>query len=217
MESKKEIDKKIVKSQRKKKLFFRNFEKQWCKARRKHARKHKSHKKIRSSYLEALESNEMKQEQNKQQIIIATSKDNETYLKLLTTIKPQRWRQWEPHATRSCKYESNDFWTCSAIVLEYWVIFSLKIKLNHSWKFQRNWNVPLVLLERFWWAGLNGIYLVRFGFRMWEILIVKWFLPLKIQINSKKPGFGRKISWERGNTWRLTIQFKHYFLSYLAV
>ncbi len=68
----------------------------------------------------------------------------------------------------------------------------LKIKLNSSWKLQRNWNVPLVLLERAWWAGLNGIYLVRFGFRMWEILIFKWFLPLKIQINSKKPGFGRK-------------------------
>ncbi len=56
-------------------------------------------------------------------------------------------------------------------VLEYWMIFSLKIKLNCSWKFQRNWNVPLVLLERSWWEGFNGIYLVRFGFRMWEILI----------------------------------------------
>ncbi len=42
------------------------------------------------------------------------------------------------------------------------------------------------------WAGFNGIYLVRFGFEMWEILILKWFLLLKIQINSKKPGFGRK-------------------------
>ncbi len=77
-------------------------------------------------------------------------------------------------------------------VLEYWMISSLKIKLNHSWKFQRNWNVPLVLLEGSWWAGFNGKYLVRFGFRMWEILILKWFLLLKIQINSKKPGFGRK-------------------------
>jgi hypothetical protein len=64
---------------------------------------------------------------------------------------------------------------------------SLKIKLNCSWEFLRNWNVPLVLLERSWWAGFNGIYLVRFGFRMWEILIFKWF-----QINSKKPGFERK-------------------------
>jgi hypothetical protein len=35
--------------------------------------------------------------------------------------------------------------------------------------------VPLVLLERSWWAGINGIYLVRFGFGMWEILILKWF------------------------------------------
>jgi hypothetical protein len=83
-------------------------------------------------------------------------------------------------------------WTCGIEVLEYWMSSSLKIKLNHSWKFWRNWNVPLVLLERSWWAGSNGIYLVRFGFRMWEILIFNWFLPVKIQINSKKPSFGRK-------------------------
>jgi hypothetical protein len=31
-------------------------------------------------------------------------------------------------------------------VLEYWIISSLKIKLNCNWKFQRNWNVPLVLI-----------------------------------------------------------------------
>jgi len=79
----------------------------------------------------------------------------------------------------------HDVWTCGAKVLEYWMISSMKIKLNRSWKFRRNWNVPLVLLERSWWAGLNEIYLVRFGFRMWEILISKWFLLLKIQINSK--------------------------------
>ncbi len=83
-------------------------------------------------------------------------------------------------------------WTCGAKVLEYWMIFSLKIELNPSWKFQRNWNVPLVLLERSWWAGFNEIYLVRIRFKTWEILILKWFLLLKIQINSKKPGFGRK-------------------------
>jgi hypothetical protein len=80
-----------------------------------------------------------------------------------------------------------------------------KLNQNHRWKFWRNWNVPLVLLERSWWAGFNGIYLIRFGFRMWEILIFKWFLLLKIQINSKKPGFGRKISWGRGNTWANSI------------
>ncbi len=44
-----------------------------------------------------------------------------------------------------------------AKVLEYWIIFSLKIKLNCSWKFWRNWNVPLVLLETSLWAGFNGI------------------------------------------------------------
>ncbi len=76
--------------------------------------------------------------------------------------------------------------------LEYWMICSMKIKSNRSWKFWRNWNVPLVLLERSWWAEFNGIYMIRFGFRMWEILILKWFLLLKIQINSKKPCFGRK-------------------------
>jgi hypothetical protein len=94
-----------------------------------------------------------------------------------------------------------NIWTCSAKFLEYWMNFSLKIKLNRSWKFWRSWNVLLVLFGRSWWADFNGIYLVRFGFRMWEICILKWFLLMKIQISSKKPGFGRKISWGRGNTW----------------
>jgi hypothetical protein len=73
------------------------------------------------------------------------------------------------------------------------MISSLRIELNHNWTFRRNWNVSLVLLERFWWAGFNGIYCVRFGFRMWEILKFKWFFMLKIQNKfPKKPGFGRK-------------------------
>jgi hypothetical protein len=62
-------------------------------------------------------------------------------------------------------------WTRGAKVLEYWMISSPKLKLNRSWKFQRNWNMPLVLLERSYEHEINGIYLVRFGFRMWEILI----------------------------------------------
>jgi hypothetical protein len=72
------------------------------------------------------------------------------------------------------------------------------ISLNFSFKknIWRNWNVPLVLLERSWRVGFNGIYLIRFGFRMWEILIFEWFLSLKIQINSKKPCFWRKKSVE---------------------
>jgi hypothetical protein len=70
-------------------------------------------------------------------------------------------------------------------------------ELNRSWNFQRNSNMPLVLLKRSWWIGFNGIDLVIFGFRMWEIFIFTWFMPLKIQINPKK----EKISWGHGNTW----------------
>ncbi len=62
------------------------------------------------------------------------------------------------------------------------MIFSLKTKLNCSENFRRNWNVHFVFLERSWWIGFNGIYLVRFGFKMWEILILKWFLLLKISM-----------------------------------
>jgi hypothetical protein len=46
--------------------------------------------------------------------------------------------------------------------------------------------------------GFNGIYLERFGFRMWEILVSKSFLLLKIPINSKNPGFGRKNQLRTG-------------------
>jgi hypothetical protein len=72
----------------------------------------------------------------------------------------------------------HSIWICGVEVLEYWMISCLTIKLNRIWKFWRNWNVP-ILLERSWWAGFNGIYLVRFGFRRQEILIFKWFFPWK--------------------------------------
>jgi hypothetical protein len=78
-------------------------------------------------------------------------------------------------------------------------------KLNRSWKFQRNWNVPLVLLEKSWWVRFNGIYLVRFGFRLWEILIFKWFLLLKILINSKKPGWRCDNTYANGTSHTRTI------------
>jgi len=101
------------------------------------------------------------------------------------------------HSTRRGAWAwFHDDCTCDTKVLEYWMISSLKIKLNRSWNFWRNWIVPLMLLERSRWAGFNGIYLVRFGFRMWEILIFKWFQPLKIQINSQKPGFKKEKSVE---------------------
>jgi hypothetical protein len=31
----------------------------------------------------------------------------------------------------------HDVWTCGAKVLEYWMIFPLKNKSNHNWKFWR--------------------------------------------------------------------------------
>jgi hypothetical protein len=60
-----------------------------------------------------------------------------------------------------------------------WILNDFLIKLNRSWKFRRNWNVSLVLLERSWWAGFDEIYLVRFGFRMWgnidfEVIFCHW-------------------------------------------
>jgi len=100
----------------------------------------------------------------------------------------------------------HDIWTCGARVLEYWMISSLKIKLNCSWKFRRKWNVPLVLLGRSWWVGFNGIYSVRFGFRMWERLIFEWFLLLKIQIIFLKTRFWKEKSVENVVTLGPTTQ-----------
>jgi len=122
-------------------------------------------------------------------------------------------------------------WTCSAKVFEYWMIFSLKIKLNCSWKFQRNWkvqkffeywmifslkiklncswkfwrnwNVPLLVLERSWWAGFNGIYLVRFCIQ--NVGDIDFKVITTPENSNKLP------------KTRFTIQFKHDFLSYLAV
>jgi hypothetical protein len=45
-------------------------------------------------------------------------------------------------------------------------------------------------------------FIWRFGFRMWEVLIFKWFLSLKIQIYIfKNQVLEGKFSWGRGNTW----------------
>ncbi len=62
------------------------------------------------------------------------------------------WSLWKALEEEGC---IGLVWTCGVEVLDYWMISSLKIKLNHSWKYRRNWNVPLVLLERSWWAGFN--------------------------------------------------------------
>jgi hypothetical protein len=61
-------------------------------------------------------------------------------------------------------------------------------------------------LKRSWWVRFNGICLVRFGFRMWEISIFKWFMPLKIQINSQKIRFCKEKSVEDVVTHGLVAQ-----------
>ncbi len=76
------------------------------------------------------------------------------------------------------------------------MISSLKIRLNRSWKFRRNWNVPLVLLERSWWAGFNAIYLVRLGFKMWEVLKFNWFFALENSNKFQKARFWKEKSVE---------------------
>jgi len=47
---------------------------------------------------------------------------------------------------------------CGVEVLKYWMIFSLKIKLNCNWKFQYNWDVHLVFLERYQWEKFNEFF-----------------------------------------------------------
>ncbi len=115
-------------------------------------------------------------------------------------------RSNEPECFRSCSwclgkgldeegcmgFGSMTFGLCGAKVLEYWMISSLKIKLYRTWKFWRNWNVPLVLLERSWWVGFNGIYLVRFGFRIVGDIDLKVISTDENTNSSKKPGFGKK-------------------------
>ncbi len=62
-------------------------------------------------------------------------------------------------------------WQLDSKVLWYWMISSLKTKLNHSWKLQRYWNVLLVLLTRSWWTGFNGIHLIPECGRYWFSMI----------------------------------------------
>jgi hypothetical protein len=112
------------------------------------------------------------------------------------------WCLWKALDERVAWAWFHDVWTCGAKVLEYWMISSLKIKLNCSWKFQRNWNMPLVLLERSWWAGFDGnnfgkIWIQNVGdIDLKVISAAKKFK--KIPRNQVVEG---KISWEHGNTW----------------
>jgi hypothetical protein len=64
------------------------------------------------------------------------------------------WCLWKALDEKGYMAWFHDVWTCGAKVLEYWMISSLKINLNHCWKFRRNWNVALVLLERSWFVKI---------------------------------------------------------------
>ncbi len=69
-----------------------------------------------------------------------------------------------------------------------------------------------ILMKKF-----NGIYLVRFGLKMWEILVFNWFLQNSNKFQKTKFWNENLIEKECCNTWRCTIQFKHDFISYLVV
>jgi len=59
----------------------------------------------------------------------------------------------------------------------------LNIEWFLRWKFQRNWNKPLVLLERSWWAGFNGNF---FG-KIWIPNVGDiWFQVISATENSNK-------------------------------
>jgi hypothetical protein len=49
-----------------------------------------------------------------------------------------------------------------------------------------------MLLEESQGTKFHGIYFVRFGLKLGEIMNFKWFLSLKIQRNHKKLSIGRK-------------------------
>ncbi len=56
--------------------------------------------------------------------------------------------------------------------------------------------MPLVLLERSWRSGFNGIYLVRFGLRIRRILIFKWFFAAENSNKFQKTRFCKEKSVE---------------------
>jgi len=110
----------------------------------------------------------------------------------------------------------HNVWTCGVRVLELLHEFFLTeyIKINHNWKFQRNWDVPFG-----WccWKDLEEQDLMEYVLedldlgwgRYW---VFKWFFyHWKFKLITKRSGFGTEKSVENVNyhTWRSTIQFKY--------
>jgi hypothetical protein len=79
---------------------------------------------------------------------------------------------------------------------------------------RRNCDVQLMLFERSWQFKFNGIYVVRFGLKIVRNMNFSVIFVTENSNNFFKTKFLEgKIRWECGNIWRLTIQFKHDFLS----
>jgi hypothetical protein len=53
-------------------------------------------------------------------------------------------------------------------LISLYIFLIYDVSINKVLQGCSNCDVPLVLLERFWWFKFNGIYVVRFGFRMWN-------------------------------------------------
>jgi hypothetical protein len=70
----------------------------------------------------------------------------------------------------------HNIWTYGVNIIEYQMISSLKINLNHNCEFQMNSDLPLVFLERSQWLDLMEFIFVSLGLMMGGILKFKWFL-----------------------------------------
>jgi hypothetical protein len=71
------------------------------------------------------------------------------------------WSVWKALRRRGSWAWFHGVWTWGAEVLECWMISWLKIKLNRSWKFRRNWNMPLIHTLQ------NNLHLLSFPILWW--------------------------------------------------
>jgi hypothetical protein len=76
-------------------------------------------------------------------------------------------------------------WSDCVEAIDYWIIFSMKIKSNQNWKLYWDVRVFLVLLESPRRVRFNGVYFTMFRAKVWKILIFEWILWVEIQINYK--------------------------------
>ncbi len=69
-------------------------------------------------------------------------------------------------------------------VIDYWIIFLMKTKLNQNWNLY--WSLGgFVLLESPQQSKFNKVYFTIFRVKTWKIWIFEWSLLLEIQTNCK--------------------------------